>query len=73
MLQIFALKFDFEGAKKVHVRQVLIGALESAGGFLLGFSILIVIWIQSLVFGTPIIQILAFYLDFEGARDIHVL
>ena len=33
--------------------------------------ILILIW--SLVFGTPIIRLLAFYLGFEGAKNIHVL
>ena len=27
----------------------------------------------SLVFDTPIFQILAFYLDFEGAKNLHVL
>ena len=38
-----------------------------------GFGILILIWIWSLVFGTLIYQILALYLDFEGAKNIHVL
>ena len=47
--------------------------LEDAGGFWLGFGILILIWIWSLVFGTPIFRILALYLDFEGAKNIHVL
>ena len=49
------------------------GALEDAGGSWLGFGILILIWIWSLVFGTPIFKILALYLDFEGAKNIHVL
>ena len=31
------------------------------------------IWIWSLVFATPIIRILALYLDSEGAKNIHVL
>ena len=31
------------------------------------------IWIWTLVFGSPIFQILALYLDFEGAKNIHVL
>ena len=39
----------------------------------MGFGILILIWIWSLVFGTPIFQILALYLDFEGAKNIHFL
>ena len=37
----------------------------------MGFGILI--WIWSLIFDTTIIQILALYLDFEGAKNIHVL
>ena len=48
------------------------GALEDAGGSWLGFCILILIWIWSLVFDTLMIQILALYLDFEGAKNIHV-
>ena len=49
------------------------GAFEDAGGSWLGFGILILIWIWSLVFGTSIFRILALYLDFEGAKNIHVL
>ena len=49
------------------------GSLEDAGGSWLGFDILILIWIWSLVFAIPMIWILAFYLDFEGAKNIHVL
>ena len=47
-------------------------ALGDAGGSLLGFGILILIW-MSLDFDTSMIQILALYLDFEGAKNIHVL
>ena len=47
------------------------GALEDAGGSWLGFGILILIWIWSLVFGTPMIQISALYLV-EDTRNIHV-
>ena len=36
-------------------------------------GILIFIWIWSLVFDTPMFQILALYLDLEGAKNIHVL
>ena len=50
-----------------------IGDLEDAGSSWLGFFILILIWIQSLVFGTTTIQILALYLHFEDAKNIHVL
>ena len=49
------------------------GALEDSGGSWLGFGILILIWIWSLVFGTPIFWFSALYLDFEGAKNIHVL
>ena len=43
-----------------------------AGGSGLGFGILILIQIWSLVFDTPIFQILALYVDFECAKNIHV-
>ena len=49
------------------------GALEDAGGSWLGFGIFILIWIWSLVFDIPMFQILALYLDFEGAKNINVL
>ena len=49
------------------------GAWEDAEGSLLGFGILILILIWSLVFDISMIQILALYLDFEGAKNIHVL
>ena len=49
------------------------GALEDAGGSWLGFGILILFWIWSMVFDAPMIRILALYLDFEGAKNIHVL
>ena len=38
-----------------------------------GFGILIMILIWSLVFETTMIQILDLYLEFEGAKNIHVL
>ena len=40
---------------------------------MLEFGILILIHIWSLVFGTPMIKILTLYLDYEGAKNIHVL
>ena len=46
-------------------------ALEDAEGSWIRFDIFIFIWIWSLVFDTPIFQILALYLDFE--ETIHVL
>ena len=44
------------------------GALEDAGGSWLGFGILILIRIRSLVFGTPIFRILAFILILKVQR-----
>ena len=49
------------------------GDLENARGSWLMFGILTLIWIWSLMFVTSMFQILAFYLDFEGAKNIHVL
>ena len=49
------------------------GALEDAGGSWLGFGILIMIWIWSLVFCTPMIRNLGLYLDFLGTKSFHVL
>ena len=49
------------------------GALEDTGGFWLEFCTLILIQMWSLVVGTRIFGILALCLDFEGAKNIHVL
>ena len=49
------------------------GAFEDSVGSLLGFGIMLLIWIWTLIFHTPMIQICALYLDFEGAKNIHVL
>ena len=49
------------------------GALEDAECSWLEFGIFILLWIWSLVSDVPKIQILALYLDFEGAKNIHVL
>ena len=48
------------------------GAFEDARGSWLGFGILILIMIWSLVFYTPMLWILFLYLDFEGAKTIYV-
>ena len=48
-------------------------ALKGAEGSWLKFGILILIWIWSLVFSTHMFHILALYLDFEGAKNIHIL
>merc|ERR1712081_96823 len=73
MFQSSGLYLGFEGEGISMSFKSSFGALEDAGGSSLGFGILILIWIWSLVFGTPICRILALYLDFEGAKDIHVL
>ena len=46
------------------------GALEDAAGLWRRFGIFISILIWLLVFDIPMIQILAPYLDFEGAKNI---
>ena len=73
MFKVFALYLDFEGAKNSHVHEVLIWDLGGCSRFLTGFGILILNWIWSLVFDTPMIQILAIRLEFEGAKNICVL
>ena len=47
----------------------LFGSLEDAGCSWLRFCILILIWIWSLVFDTPMTQILHLCLPFEGAKN----
>ena len=39
----------------------------------MGFGILILIWIWSLVSDTPMVPILDLYLEFEGAKNSNVL
>ena len=68
MIQILALYLDFEGANTSMSLKSSFGDLEDAGGSSLGFGILILIWIWTLVFDTPMIRISALYLDFEGAK-----
>ena len=46
--------------------------LEDAGGSWRGFCTLILIWIWSLISVSSIFQILAPYLDFKDAKNIHV-
>ena len=49
------------------------GALDYARGSRLGFGILILIRIWSVVFDMPMIKVLALYLNFEDAKNIHAL
>ena len=50
-----------------------IWAMEDIGGSWLRFGILIFIWINSMIIDKLMIQILALYLDFEGAKNILIL
>ena len=70
---ILAVYIEFEFTKNVYVLLVLIWALKDGGGSWLEFGILILILIWSQVFDTPINQILALYVDFEGRKNIHVI
>ena len=51
----------------------LFGTLKDSGVSWMGFSILILVWICSMVFDTTIIWILALLLDFESAKNTHDL
>ena len=73
MIQILALYLDFEGAKNIHVLEVLIWSFWGCWRFLSGVWHLDLIWIWSLVFDIPMVQIFALFLHFEGANNIHVL
>ena len=71
MIQILALYLDFKGAKNIHALQVLVSSFEKARGTWIGVDISIQIW--SLVFDTPMFQILTLYIDFKDAKNFHVL
>ena len=73
MFQILALYLNFQSAKNIPVLKVLIWGFGGCWRFLSGVWHLDLIWIWSLVFDIPMIQILALYLDFEDAKNIHVL
>ena len=49
------------------------GASEDPGGSWLGFGILILICVWLLVFGRSMFCIFAPHIDFEGAKNIHVV
>ena len=63
----------FWSAKNALVPEVLILALEDAGCSWFGFGILIMFCIWSIVFDTPVFHNLTLYLDFGGAKNIHVI
>ena len=71
LIEILATYLDFEVAKNIVSFKSLFGALWDAGDSWLGFGLLI--WIWSLAFDIPVIQILALFLDSEGAKNTHVL
>ena len=71
IIQILALYLDFEGAKNIHILYSLFRNLEDPRWSWLGFHILILIW--SLVLDTLMFTILPLYLNFEGAKNLHIL
>ena len=73
MFWILALHVDFEGAKNTLVLIVLNWGFRWHWRFLAGVGSFILIWIWSQVFDTFMFQILALYLDIEGAENIHIL
>ena len=73
MIRILAFYLDLKVQSTSMSSKSSFGALEDAGDSWLGFGILILILIWSLVFYITMIQILAFYLDFEGTKNTHVL
>ena len=73
MFPILSLYLDFEGAKNIHVLYVLIWGFGACWRFLIGVWHLDLDLIWSLVFDILMLRILALYLDFEGAKNIHVL
>ena len=73
MIRIWALYLDFEGAKDIHVLQVLNLGFGGHWVFLTGSWHWILIWIWWLVFENPMFQILDLCLHYKGAKNIHVL
>ena len=69
---MLAFFLDFEGAKNIHVHKVLICHFGGCWRFLSGVWHLDLIWIWSLVFDIPMVQIFALFLHFEGANNIYV-
>ena len=64
MFERLALYLYFEVEKNIHVLKVLIWGFGGHWRFLTGVWHLDLVWIWSLVFDIPMIQILALYLDF---------
>ena len=73
MIWILALYLELKVQRTLMSFQSSFGALEDADGSWLGFCILILILILSVLFVTPIFSFLALYLDFEDAKNIYVL
>merc|ERR1711954_508930 len=73
LFKIMVVYLYFEGAKNIHVLEVLIWIFGGCWMFLTRVWHLDLDLIWSLVFDTTMIQIPALYLDFEGAKNIHVL
>ena len=71
IILFMALYLDFEDVKNIHVLSVLIWGFRGHWRFLTGVGILILIWIWSLVFDIPMIQILALNLDFATSMSFN--
>ena len=72
MPRILALYLDLEGAKNIHVLQVLFWGFDGGWRFLTGGLYLDLDLRWTLVFNTPIFPFLALYHHFEGAKSIHI-
>ena len=73
MFQIFALYLYFEGAKNIHVLQILIWRFGGHWRLLTGVLNPDIDLDRGIGLGTTIFQILALCLPFEGVKNIHVL
>ena len=73
MIKILACFVDLKVQNTAMSFKSSFRALEDAGGSWLGFDIMILICICFIFFDEAMIWILALYLDFEGAKNIHVL
>ena len=72
MIQSLAFYLAFEGAKNIHVHKVLIWGFGGCWRFLTGDWHLDLDLDMATDLFTTIFQILALYLDFEGAKNIHI-
>ena len=72
MFPILAVYLESESTRNFNVLHIMIEALKEAKNYWVGYGILILIWIMSMVFDTIIFQIFALYVEFKGANNVHV-